>query len=187
MDRRPNQVHPARVTTVAAIRPSVESIDVAPNGAFPGSPHAARVYRAVLGAAHATASERAEAFEALFARHGWPPAWRAGLYEVHHYHSSAHEVLGIFSGWVRARLGGPGATIVTLRAGDVVLIPAGVAHCNEGQSADFQAVGAYPRGTKPDMRYGREKERAADAARAAALPAPAPDPVFGSESAPSTP
>ena len=125
------------------------------------------------------ASERAAAFEALFARHGWPPAWRAGLYEVHHYHSSAHEVLGIFSGWVRARLGGPGGAVVTLREGDVVLIPAGVAHCNEGQSPDFRAVGAYPRGARPNMRYGRETERAADALRVAELAPPTPDPVFG--------
>jgi len=171
------------MTTAASVRPPFESIEVAPNGPFPGSPHAARVYRGALGAAHASASERAAAFEALFARHGWPPAWRAGLYEMHHYHSSAHEVLGIFSGWVRARLGGPGGVLVTLHEGDVVLIPAGVAHCNEGQSPDFRAVGAYPRGAKPNMRYGRDNERVADAARVAALPAPSPDPVFGSSAA----
>lgn len=171
------------MTTPGAAPASFESIDIAPNGSFPGSPHPARVYRAVLGAAHATASERAAAFEALFARNGWPPAWRAGLYEVHHYHSSAHEVLGIFSGWVRARLGGPGGTVVTLRAGDVVLIPAGVAHCNEGRSPDFRAVGAYPRGARPDMRYGQDEARAADAARVLELPAPAPDPVLGAAAA----
>lgn len=165
----------------------VESIVVPPAGPFPGSPHPARVYRGVLdaragqGAERASASgasARAAAFEALFADHGWPPAWRAGLYEVHHYHSSAHEVLGIYSGWVKARLGGPDGVSVTLRAGDAVLIPAGVAHCNEGQSPDFCAVGAYPRGTHPDMRHGRESERASDLARCSALPAP-PDPVFG--------
>jgi len=99
---------------------------------------------------------------------------------MHHYHSSAHEVLGIMSGWVQARLGGESGACVTLRAGDAVLIPAGVAHKNEGQSPDFRAVGAYPRGMRPDMRYGREAERAADARRIARLPPPSvSDPVFG--------
>jgi uncharacterized protein YjlB len=173
------------MTTTPPARPSLESIEIMPSAPFPGSPYAARIYRGVVGVARErtsdaeAASERAGAFEALFARHGWPPAWRAGLYEVHHYHSTAHEVLGIFSGWVRARLGGPEGVSVTLHAGDVVLIPAGVAHCNEGQSPDFRAVGAYPRGSRPDMRYGRERERATDAARVSALPAPDPDPVFG--------
>jgi len=167
--------------TMALVEPRtgipVESLRIAGDGVFPGSQYAVRVYRGVLDVASA---DRAAGFEALFAKHGWPPAWRAGLYELHHYHASAHEVLGIFSGWVEARLGGPGGIAVQLRAGDVVLLPAGVAHCNEGQSPDFRAVGAYPRGMRPDMRYGHERERRVDAERVAALPAPEPDPVFGS-------
>jgi uncharacterized protein YjlB len=158
----------------------VESHSIAGDGVFPGSPYPARIYRGVLDA---SATDRAAAFEALFAEHGWPPAWRAGLYEMHHYHGSAHEVLGVYSGWVNARLGGPGGVAVSLRAGDVVLIPAGVAHCNEGQSPDFLAVGAYPEGMSPDMRYGHARERA-DAQRLAALPPPMPDPVFGVSGAP---
>jgi uncharacterized protein YjlB len=154
----------------------VESFTLGDDGRFLNSPHPARVYRGVLSGALA---DPAAAFEQLFARHGWPPAWRAGLYTVHHYHSAAHEVLGIFSGWVKARLGGESGVLVTLRAGDAVLLPAGVAHRNEGQSPDFMAVGAYPRGMRPDMRYGRGGERATDRARLAALPAPAPDPVLG--------
>jgi uncharacterized protein YjlB len=154
----------------------VESHLLADDGRFLNSEHPARIYRGVFAPAGA---DLAGAFEALFAANGWPPAWRAGLYTVHHYHSSAHEVLGIFSGWVRARLGGERGPVLTLRAGDAVLTPAGVAHKNEGESADFRAVGAYPRGMRVDMRYGREAERASDARRIAALPPPAPDPVLG--------
>lgn len=158
----------------------VESLALSDDGRFFNSPFPARVYRGVLPGAHA---DPAAAFEALFDAHGWPPAWRAGLYTVHHYHACAHEVLGIFSGWVNARLGGERGPLVTLGAGDAVLIPAGVAHRNEGQSPDFLAVGAYPRGMRVDMRYGREAERAVDARRLAALPPPSPDPVFGAVSA----
>jgi uncharacterized protein YjlB len=167
----------------------VESFTLDGDERFINSAHPVRVYRGVLAQRQVTvtpavdtASEAAAAFEALFARHGWPPAWRAGLYTVHHYHSTAHEVLGIFSGWVKARLGGEAGMLVTLRAGDALLLPAGVAHCNEGQSSDFCAVGAYPRGMQPDMRYGRESERAVDLKRLAALPAHVPDPIFGDAS-----
>jgi uncharacterized protein YjlB len=164
-------------TSIARTSIPVEAHVLPDDGRFLNSPHPALIYRGVFSPAE---GDLALAFEALFAAHGWPPAWRAGLYTLHHYHSSAHEVLGIFSGWVQARLGGESGPVLTLRAGDAVLIPAGVAHKNEGQSPDFSAVGAYPHGMRADMRYGREAERAVDAQRIGALPPPTPDPVFGS-------
>ena len=78
-------------------------------------------------------------------------AWRNGIYAHHHYHSTAHEVLGIVAGSVRVRLGGESGKTVELRAGDVVVIPAGVAHKSEGASPDLLVVGAYPGGKSPDM------------------------------------
>jgi uncharacterized protein YjlB len=166
---------------------SVESHILADDGRFPNSPYPALVYRGVFTAGQpelaASEGQLAREFEALFQAHGWPPAWRAGLYTMHHYHSSAHEVLGIFGGWVEARLGGERGPVVTLRAGDAVLIPAGVAHKNEAQSPGFRAVGAYPRGMRADMRYGREADRQVDARRLASLPPPTPDPVLGAAAA----
>jgi uncharacterized protein YjlB len=166
----------ARARRAASV--PVESHQLGDDGRFFNSKHPALIYR---GALPASSADLAGDFEALFEDNGWPPAWRAGLYTQHHYHASAHEVLGIFCGWVHARLGGENGPLVTLRAGDAVLIPAGVAHKNEGESPDFRAVGAYPRGMRVDMRYGREAERKVDGERIAALPAPAPDPVFGYE------
>ena len=57
------------------------------------------VYRGVLD----TGSAAAAACEALFAGNNWSAAWRNGIYAHHHYHSTAHEVLGITAGSVRVR------------------------------------------------------------------------------------
>jgi uncharacterized protein YjlB len=122
----------------------------------------------------------AAAFEALFDANGWGGAsWRNGLFQVHHYHSTAHEVLGVYSGKVRIQLGGPTGTAVDVHAGDVVVIPAGVAHKSLGASADFRVVGAYPAGTSPDLNYGKRGERPDTDRNIARLAVPAADPVEG--------
>lgn len=145
----------------------------ADDGTFPNSRLPVLVYRGVL------APGKPGGFEELFERHGWSSSWRNGLYAVHHYHSTAHEVLGIFRGSVTARLGGPRGATVELAAGDVVIIPAGVAHKNDGATPDFAVVGAYPVGTGPDMCYGKPGERPATDAAIARVSVPPRDPVHG--------
>jgi len=145
----------------------------ADDGIFPNSRLPVLIYR------RAVADPAARAFEELFEANRWSSSWRNGLYTVHHYHSTAHEVLGIYQGRVQARLGGPRGELVTLEAGDVVIIPAGVAHKNDGASADFRVVGAYPVGTGPDMQYGKPGERPGTDRNVARVPAPAADPVHG--------
>lgn len=133
------------------------------------------VYRGVVQ----TGARAAAACETLFANNGWRGGWRNGIYSHHHYHSTAHEVLGITAGCVRVRLGGESGATVELRAGDVVVIPAGVAHKNEGATPDLVVIGAYPGGKGPDMRSpgAHERERALPCIRAVALPEC--DPVYG--------
>jgi uncharacterized protein YjlB len=133
------------------------------------------VYRGALESGGGAAAS----YVARFDRNGWPGAWKNGVYSHHHYHSSAHEVLGIAAGWVRVKLGGEEGQTVELRAGDVVVIPAGVAHKNEGASPDLLVVGAYPRGQSPDMCSPGARDHARAVSQIAAVPLPDDDPVHG--------
>lgn len=123
-------------------------------------------------------SDPAAELEALFARNGWLPAWRNGIYAFPHYHSSAHEVLGIARGRARVRFGGARGVVLAVAAGDVLFIPAGVGHERLEASADLLVVGAYPKGHIPDLCSGRAEEREAARRNIAALPDP-PDPLSG--------
>jgi uncharacterized protein YjlB len=123
-------------------------------------------------------------FEEIFRANEWDSSWRNGIYPYHHYHSTAHEVLGVSRGKASVRLGGDdrGKT-VEVRAGDVI-IPAGVAHKNNGSSPDLQVVGAYPNGQKWDMNYGRSGERPQADLNIAQVPLPKTDPVYGRDGQP---
>src|SRR5689334_21240044 len=105
--------------------PTIEEHFFADDGRVPNNPSLPLiVYRSALETGPRCAAE----CEKLFADNGWSGGWRNGIYAHLHYHSSAHEVLGIVAGSVRVRLGGEDGTTVELHAGDVAVIPAGVAH-----------------------------------------------------------
>src|SRR5947209_1195719 len=70
----------------------------------------------------------AGAYEEVFAGHGWLGAWRDGMFAFHHFHSTAHEVLGIVAGSAEVVLGGPQGCHFHLVSGDVVVLPAGTGH-----------------------------------------------------------
>jgi uncharacterized protein YjlB len=155
-----------------------EQLNFADDGIFPNSVLPLLLYRRAVAA---NAKDPASVFEQRFAENDWTNSWRDGVYSFPHYHSTSHEVLGIYSGSATLRLGGPHGKDVEVHAGDVIVIPAGVAHQNVGSSDDFGVVGAYPDGRDWDLLRGSPSERPKADHNIAALPIPNKDPVCGAE------
>jgi uncharacterized protein YjlB len=147
------------------------------DGVIPNSRFPVLLYRAVLPAQ----ADRAAAFESLFSSHAWPAQWQAQVFDYHHYHSNAHEVMGIANGQARLMLGGPSGQEIDVNAGDVVVLPAGTGHCSLQQSADFLVVGAYPRGQEDyDIQRAEPANHDPSVRRIAQVACPEADPVHGS-------
>ncbi|HLA44377.1 MAG TPA: cupin domain-containing protein [Aggregatilineales bacterium] len=121
------------------------------------------------------------ACQMLFQRNNWGGMWVYGVYPYHHYHSNAHEVLGVVRGDASIQFGGEQGEVLHVKAGDVVIIPAGVGHCNQGHSSNFRVVGAYPPGQEDyDMCLGNPEERPQKLDNIRQVAMPPTDPVFGS-------
>jgi uncharacterized protein YjlB len=143
------------------------------DGGIPNSKLPVLVYHDVSGAREAGSCEE------LFASNGWLGSWRDGIFSFHHFHSTAHEALGIVSGSARVMLGGPGGKQFDVGVGDVLVLPAGTSHCNQGASGDLLVVGAYPDGMSWDLRRGDPAEHEEVLANIGAVPLPDTDPVGG--------
>src|SRR5690606_8025516 len=89
-----------------------ERLTFADYGQFPNSRLPALVYRGAVD------GPSVAAMKARFTAHGWFGQWAGGIFDYHHYHSTAHEVLGVASGSARVTLGGPEGEAVDLAAGD---------------------------------------------------------------------
>lgn len=115
----------------------------------------------------------------LFENNNWKNAWKNGIYDYDHYHSITHEVLGIYCGKAKVQFGGPGGVVEKVRKGDVIIIPAGVAHRNLGSGKDFKCVGAYPGGNDYDIRKGEEGDRPESDNNIKKVPMPVSHPISG--------
>ena len=132
------------------------------------------------GAVSPAADDPAKAFEKVFSQNGWTNGWRADdIFDYHHYHSTAHEVLGIAAGSANVRFGGEGGEAVGLTAGDVVVIPAGVGHAKLVASNDLLVVGAYADGRDWDIVRDDPGAVAGARHRIAQVPLPSADPIDG--------
>jgi uncharacterized protein YjlB len=124
-------------------------------------------------------ADPAAAFKAVFARNGWTGAWQDGIFDYHHYHSTAHEVLGVVSGSASVRFGGHKGDLVGLTAGDVVVIPAGVGHALIDATGTLSVVGAYADGRDVDLIGDDPVLIAAARERIRDVPLPGADPIDG--------
>ena len=149
----------------------LESLYFAKGRDVPNSILPALLFRAVLAP---TEAAKARKFRDHFRRNGWTGLWTDTIYDYTHFHSNAHEVLGIAEGKVRIQLGGDAGRIFHLKAGDMLIMPAGVGHRRVGPDDGLKVIGAYPRGqAKYDVkRKGR---------RAPKVPLPKADPFFGED------
>jgi uncharacterized protein YjlB len=118
--------------------------------------------------------------EKRFSSNNWTNSWRNGIYSFHHYHSTSHEVLGVYSGSAMVHLGGEEGEKLSIEAGDIIVIPAGVGHKNLG-SKGLGVVGAYPDGRSWDLLRGLPGERPQADENIEALPIPDADPLLGSK------
>ena len=121
----------------------------------------------------------ASTIEKELTKNNWGGSWRNGIYNFHHYHSTAHEALGIYNGWANVQLGGPESKIVRIEKGDLVILPVGTAHKRIDSGDGFAVVGAYPDGQTWDMNYGKVEELENAKKNISKVKLPSKDPVFG--------
>lgn len=157
--------------------PKIVVKPIGENGSFPNNGKLPLVV--LQGALKLPQLNGAAVIEELYAANGWGNAWRNGIHNLHHYHATAHEAIAVYSGSITAQFGGPDGPVLTAKRGDIILIPAGVAHKNLNCSLDFRVVGGYPRGQVPDMQYGKPGERPGTDQLIAWVALPPADPIFG--------
>lgn len=153
----------------------IEKYYLKDNGIFPNSSLPVILYKNVLQLGILPFST----IRRLFRLNNWTNSWKNGIFNYHHYHSITHEVLGVYRGKTTLLLGGAEGVKIEIEKGDVLIIPAGVAHKNLESQDQIKCVGAYPQGKEYDMNYGRMEERPQTDRNIKKVPTPQKDPIFG--------
>ncbi|MFK8250699.1 cupin domain-containing protein [Ancylobacter terrae] len=145
----------------------------APSGGVPNHPaFPVLIYRAAFPAEAGNIERRVNA-------NGWECRWRDGIFDYHHFHSTAHEALMVAKGYARVQLGGPDGVVLAIAAGDAVVLPAGTGHRRLSASEDFLVVGAYPPGQDYAIERPDLQRLTAAFSTIARVETPAGDPVTG--------
>lgn len=148
------------------------------DGSIPNNPRfPLLVYHDALSGDQAEASTCRE----LLNRRNWSNEWINGIYSYHHYHSTTHEVLAVLGGSATVKMGGEQGEELLISEGDVIIIPAGVGHCNLGSTGDFRVMGAYPGGQNYDLCTGKKDERPQVLENIKKVGIPDIDPVTGDQ------
>ncbi|MGH6779647.1 MAG: cupin domain-containing protein [Bradyrhizobium sp.] len=148
------------------------------DGLVPNNPLPFIIYKRVIDidTAH---PERT--IEDVFAGHRWGSMWRNGIYDYLHYHSTAHEVLGVARGQARVRFGGDRGKVLEVTAGDVAILPAGIGHQCLFATRDLSVVGAYPPGQTMEITRPTPDNHAQALKMIPRVAAPSTDPVMGED------
>ena len=123
----------------------------------------------------------AAVFEDLFGKNGWGDSWRDGVYDYLHYQSRIHEVMGVARGTAVVQFGGKEGRTLTVKRGDVLVLPAGTGHECISASDDFLVVGAYPPTGTYDVFRSSPKEHAKASKTVPKVAPPRRDPVYGKD------
>ena len=133
------------------------------------------------GAVTLQGTDPASLFEELFAANQWTNSWRNGIFPFHHYHSSAHEVVGIYAGEASVQFGGADGVSLDVRPGDVVVVPAGVGHKKLSSTGNLGIVGAYADGQHADLCVPDTADVRSASDNVARVARPQNDPVLGAD------
>ncbi len=153
-----------------------ELLFIKDDGVFPGNRLPVLHYKKAIPIPLFFAAEKVEH---LFRQHNWTNTRRQGICTYDHYHSTTHEAIAAIKGRTVIMFGGEKGWHITLCKGDIVIIPAGVAHKNLGNEKDIICVGGYPGGKDPDMNYGDPAERPRTDKNIRSLSIPGTGPLYG--------
>lgn len=146
------------------------------NGYFPNnSRYPLLIYKNMI----AFTDNPPQAIQEFLHHNQWINSWVDGIYKNHHYHSNTHELLIVIAGNCQVQIGGDQGKIYEISQGDIIILPAGVAHKNVGSSSDFKCIGAYPFDIDYDMNYGKAEEHPRVDNNLKLVGLPATDPLFG--------
>jgi uncharacterized protein YjlB len=175
----PNPIPSSDSSGSATTQPELLKFFFSDDGSIPNNPALpVLVYKRALTAA--SPSALADLIDATYAKNQWRAAWRWGVYDFPHYHSTAHEVLGCYRGSATLQLGGKDGIKFVVEPGDIVILPAGTGHQNLGASDDFHICGGYPLGQQADLLRGHPDERPANLKNIKNVRLPTADPLLGS-------
>ncbi|SGZ56104.1 CIC11C00000000480 [Sungouiella intermedia] len=146
---------------------------------------------------------RKEHIKQLMEANNWRPERVYGSITVAHYHPNVHEAYAVLAGSSRLCLGqdvtieqttidnerGDNFVEVNLNTGDVIVIPAGVAHCSKTYSPQYRYLASYPKEgeywrlvQKTHIDRVENYDNLKDVAVSQNVLMPTADPVFGLES-----
>ncbi|KAH8896208.1 hypothetical protein GQ53DRAFT_680844, partial [Thozetella sp. PMI_491] len=115
----------------------------------------------------------------------WEKRGTWGHIGIRHFHPNSHECYGIFRGSSKLLLGqissGTGGLELDVKAGDVIVLPAGTAHSSLESSEDYRYIGVYPENCQRWRNEIGKKPAASFFETIRRVGFPEADPVYGDD------